>query len=108
MGSFVGGTVQPSVIEGFDDAKKDGGANSRLRIIYDLGEFPKDFKDETQLHLVGSKNVSFPLAPSNVGATNYSKVDIGDYKIFMDDKPMGSFKAAQGESTPCWWQKTRR
>jgi len=94
--SFVGGTVQPSVIKGFDEAKKDGGANSRLRVIYDLGEFPKDFKDETQLHLVGAKNVSFPLAPSNVGATNYSKVDIGDYEIFMDDKPMGSFKADQG------------
>ena len=78
--SFVGGTVQPSVIKGFDEPKKDGGANSRLRIIYDLGEFPKDFKDQTHLHLVGPKNVSFPLAPNNVGATNYSKVDIGDYQ----------------------------
>merc|ERR1712061_121439 len=73
-----------------------GGANSRLRIIYDLGDFPKDFKEPTPLHLVGPKNVSFPMTPSNVGGTNYSKVDIGDYEIFMGDKPMGSFKADQG------------
>jgi len=94
--SFVGASVRPSVIEGFDEPKKDGGANSRLRIIYDLGDFPKDFKEPTPLHLVGPKNVSFPMTPSNVGGTNYSKVDIGDYEIFMGDKPMGSFKADQG------------
>ena len=78
--SFVGASVRPSVIEGFDEPKKDGGANSRLRIIYDLGDFPKDFKEPTPLHLVGPKNVSFPMTPSNVGGTNYSKVDIGDYE----------------------------
>merc|ERR1712083_1148680 len=68
--SFVGASVRPSVIE--------------------------DFKEPTPLHLVGPKNVSFPMTPSNVGGTNYSKVDIGDYEIFMGDKPMGSFKADQG------------
>ena len=79
--SFVGAEVRPSVIKGFDEPKKDGGANSRLRIIYDLGEFPRASEDPVLLHLVGPKNVSFPLEePVPVGGTNYSKVDIGEYK----------------------------
>jgi len=95
--SFVGAEVRPSVIKGFDEPKKDGGANSRLRIIYDLGEFPRASEDPVLLHLVGPKNVSFPLEePVPVGGTNYSKVDIGEYKIFMGDTEMGSFKADQG------------
>merc|ERR1712013_564339 len=95
--SFVGAEVRPSVIKGFDEPKKDGGANSRLRIIYDLGEFPRASEDPVLLHLVGPKNVSFPLEePVPVGGTNYSKVDIGEYKIFVGDTEMGSFKADQG------------
>merc|ERR1712223_1390167 len=95
--SFVGAEVRPSVIKGFDEPKKDGGANSRLRIIYDLGEFPRASEDPVLLHLVGPKNVSFPLEePVPVGGTNYSKVDIGEYKIFMVDTEMGSFKSDQG------------
>lgn len=88
-----GGSVMPSVIEVHDDAKKDGGANSRVRIIYDLGQFA----EETNLTLMGGKKPNtFTLQPSVVGGTEYEKVNIGEYEILMDDELLGEFTADQG------------
>jgi len=92
----VGGSVRPSVIPTHDDTHKDSGANSRFRVIYDLGDFPKDSNMMTNITLVGHKNITFPLGHSGVNGTDYAKVEIGDYEIFMDDKSLGNLTAQQG------------
>ena len=74
--SVQGGSVRPSVIAKHDDPKKDGGANSRVRVIYDLGDFAK----EANLTLVGVKSSTFKMEPNTVGGTDYTNVDIGTYE----------------------------
>merc|ERR1719309_850654 len=87
-----GGSVRPSVILKHDDAEKDDGANSRIRVIYDLGDFPK----EKKLTLKGDENVTFDLEPNGVWGSDYSHLEIGDYEVYLDDTPLGPMSAAQG------------
>ena len=74
--SVQGGSVKPSVIAKHDDPKKDGGANSRVRVIYDLG----DYANQGNLTLVFDKKTSFTIEPNSVGGTNYTSLDIGTFE----------------------------
>jgi len=87
-----GGSVKPSVINKYDEAVKDGGANSRIRVIYDLG----DFSTPTNLTLKGDKDATFTMEPNVVGGSDYDLVDIGEYEIMMDDISLGPIFLAQG------------
>ena len=71
-----GGSVKPLVIAKHDEPKKDGSSNSRIRVIYELG----DLDPKTNLTLVGDKSVTFMLDQSGAHGTEYSKLDIGDYE----------------------------
>jgi solute carrier family 15 oligopeptide transporter 1 len=88
----LGGSVKPSVIDLHDEAEKDDGANSRIRVIYDLG----DFSTVTNLTLRGDKNVTFQMEPNVVGGSNYSEIDFGLYEIWMDNVALDPIFLEQG------------
>lgn len=87
-----GVSVKPSVISKYDETEKDGGANSRVRVIYDLDTL----SDVTNLTLKGDKDATFMMEPDDVGGSEYHEVDIGDYEIYMRDIPLGNISLAQG------------
>jgi len=87
-----GGSVKPSVIRKHDEAEKDGGANSKIRLVYDLGTIQR----VTNLTLRGAKSVSFIMEPGGVKGSNYHLADIGEYEIMMDDVSLGPIFLAQG------------
>jgi len=87
-----GGSVLPTVLDGHDDPEKDHGANGRIKVVYDMGNFGKI----TNLTLKSSKSVSFNLQPNGVSGSNYSKIDTGVYDIMMDDIMLGNLNVAQG------------
>ena len=76
--SVQGSSVRPSVIAKQDDPKKDGGANGRVRVIYDLGDIP----NQGNITLVGAggKNSSFTIQPNSVAGTNYTILDTGTFE----------------------------
>ena len=71
-----GGAVLPTVLDGHDDPEKDDGANGRIRVVYDMGNFGK----ATNLTLKSSKSYSFDLQPNGVSGSNYSKINTGVYE----------------------------
>jgi len=87
-----GASVMPSVISKYDEAEKDGGANSRIRVIYDLDTV----STVTNLTLKGDKDATFMMEPNGVGGTEYDLVDIGEYQIMMDDISLGPIFLEQG------------
>jgi len=87
-----GGAVLPTVLDGHDDPEKDDGANGRIRVVYDMGNFGK----ATNLTLKSSKSYSFDLQPNGVSGSNYSKINTGVYDIMMDDIMLGSLTVNQG------------
>ena len=72
-----GGNVKPMVIEKSDEPEKDNDANSKVRVIYDLGEF-SSVKFFSLLN--EDKSQEFYLTESTVGSTNYTSVDFGTHK----------------------------
>ena len=76
--SVLGGSVRPLVIDKHDDPKKDGGANGRVRVIYDLGDIPN--QGNLTLVGVGGKNSSFTIQPNSVGGTDYTILDTGTFE----------------------------
>merc|ERR1712013_746769 len=83
----------PTVLDGHDDPEKDDGADGRLRVVYDMGNFGKN----TKLTLSSPYNtVSYNLTESGVAASNYSKIDTGIYQIMMDDSKLGNITVSQG------------
>ena len=72
-----GGNAKPMVIEKSDEPEKDNDANSKVRVIYDLGEF-SSVKFFSLLN--EDKSQEFYLTESTVGSTNYTSVDFGTHK----------------------------
>ena len=72
-----GGNVKPMVIAESDEPEKDNDANSKIRVIYDLGEFSsvKNFSLMNE-----DKSHEFNLTEATVSSTNYSTVDFATYK----------------------------
>jgi len=87
-----GGAVLPTVIDGHDDPEKDDGANGRVRVVYDMGNFGKN----TNITLKAAKNYTFDLQPDGVFGSNYSKIDTGVYEIMMDNIELGDLTVHQG------------
>jgi len=89
-----GGTVLPSVLDGYDDPEKDHDANGRIRVVYDMGNFGKS--TNLTLRSESDDSVSFKLQPNGVFGSNYSKIHNGNYKILMDDQDLGNIQVDQG------------
>ena len=72
-----GSNVKPMVIAESDEPEKDNDANSKIRVIYDLGEFSsvKNFSLMSE-----DKSHEFNLTEATVSSTNYSSVDFASYK----------------------------
>jgi len=87
-----GGDVLPTVLDGHDDPEKDHGADARVKVVYDMGNFGTN----TNLTLKSDKSYSFDLKPSGVFGSNYSKIDTGVYEIMMDDINIGDLTVGQG------------
>jgi len=90
----VDGTgVYPTVLDKHDDPEKDHGANGRVKVVYDVGDFGKS----SVLTLNSSSDkVSFNLHPEGVAGSNYSKMETGEYEILMDGISLGKLTVEQG------------
>ena len=73
-----GGTVLPSVLDGYDDPEKDHDANGRMKVVYDMGNFGKT--TNLTLKSESDESVSFKLQPNRVYGSNYSKIHTGNYE----------------------------
>lgn len=72
-----GGNVKPMVIEKSDEPDKDNDANSKVRVIYDLGEF----SSVNNFSLLSEdKSHEFNLTEPTVSSTNYTTLDFATYK----------------------------
>ena len=72
-----GGNVKPMVIAESDKPEKDNDANSKIRVIYDLGEF----SSVNNFSLLSEdKSHEFNLTEPTVSSTDYKSVDFGTYK----------------------------
>lgn len=88
-----GGNVKPMVIEKSDEPEKDNDANSKVRVIYDLGEF----SSVNNFSLLSEdKSHEFNLTEPTVSSTNYTIVDFATYKIMMDESHLANYTLEQG------------
>ena len=72
-----GGKVKPMILEASDEPDKDNDANSKIRVIYDLGEF-SSVNNFSLLSV--DKSHQFNLTEPTVSSNEYSSVDFGSYK----------------------------
>ena len=78
-----GGLVKPMIIEESDEPEKDNDANSKIRVIYDLGEF-SSVNNFSLLHQDNEdKSNEFNLTEPTVSSTDYSSVEFGTYKVVL-------------------------
>ena len=72
-----GGKVKPMILEASDEPDKDNDANSKIRVIYNLGEF----SSVNNFSLLSEdKSHQFNLTEPTVSSNEYSSVDFGSYK----------------------------
>ena len=71
------GKVEPMILEASDESEKDHDANSKIRVIYDLGEF-SSVNNFSLLSV--DKSHQFNLTEPTVSSNEYSSVDFGSCK----------------------------
>jgi len=88
------GQIQARPLDRPEDPKKDDGSHGRLSVIQDLG--PAVVEQNT-LHLTAAKmyNVTLP-AGQPLRQSDYSKIEIGTYKVSLGDSLLSEITINQG------------